>query len=63
VLQRAELRRHALALVCSYAAALVFAAASCADIRQTGASALSSPLLVPLNVILQWLATQPDFIR
>ncbi len=63
VLQRAELKRHVLALAYGYAAALTFAAASVGDMRNTGSTPLTSPLLAPLNVLLQWLSTQPDYVR
>ena len=63
VLQRAELRRHVLALAYGYAAALTFAAAGVGDMRNADSTPLTSPLLAPLNVLLQWLATQPDYVR
>ncbi len=58
-----ELKRHVLALIYGFTAALAFAAAGSGDIRQPGTAALSSPLLAPLNMLLQWLATQPELIR
>lgn len=63
MLQRAELRRHALALVYGYMAALTFAATRVGDMRNSDATPLTSPLLAPLNVLLQWLSTQPDCVR
>ena len=67
VLQRAELRRHVLALAYALAARLASAAACVGGVTSAfpgGAPApgLASPLLVPLNVLLQWLATHPDYI-
>ncbi|BDA49482.1 probable telomerase-binding protein EST1A at N-terminal half [Coccomyxa sp. Obi] len=63
VLQRAELKRHVLALAYGYAAALTYAVACVGDMRNSGATPLASPLLGPMNVLLQWLATQPDYVR
>lgn len=63
VLQRAELKRHVLALAYGYAAALTYAVACVGDMRNPGSTPLTSPLLAPINVLLQWLATQPDYVR
>lgn len=52
-----------LALAYGYAAALTFAAAGVGDMRNADSTPLTSPLLAPLNVLLQWLATQPDYVR
>ena len=46
------------------AARLAFAAACVGDISMLHAGALlTSPLLPPLNVLLQWMATQQDIFR
>ena len=46
------------------AARLAFAAACVGDISMLHAGALlTSPLLPPLNVLLQWMATQPEIFR
>ncbi len=63
VLQRAELKRHVLALAYGYAAALTYAVTCVGDMRNPGATPLTSPLLAPINLLLQWLATQPDCVR
>lgn len=63
VLQRAELKRHVLALAYGYAAALTYAVACVGDMRNSGATPLTSPLLAPINALLQWLATQPEYVR
>ena len=63
VLQRAELKRHVLALAYGYAAALTYAVTCVGDMRNPGATPLTSPLLAPINLLLQWLATTPDCVR
>lgn len=64
VLQRSELRRHALALAYALAARLAQAGACVGGVPSApGAPALASPLLAPLNVLLQWLASQPEYVR
>lgn len=61
VLQRAELRRHALALALGLTARLAAAAAALGSAPDEAAGALArSPLLPPLNVLLQWLVVQPE---
>ncbi len=46
------------------AARLAFAAACVGDISMLHAGALlTSPLLPPLNLLLQWMATQQDIFR
>ena len=63
-LQCTEVKRHVWALTFGLAARLAFAAACVGDIGVLHAGALlTSPLLPPLNVLLQWLATQPDIFR
>ena len=52
------------ALTFGLAARLAFAAACVGDMGMLHAGGLlTSPLLPPLNVLLQWLATQPDIFR
>ncbi len=70
MLQRSELRRHVLALVFALAARLAHAGAVLGGPpgSTTGASSgphtsLASPLLAPLNVLLQWLASRPEYVR
>jgi hypothetical protein len=61
VLQRAELRRHALAHALGLAARLASAAAELGASPDEHAGALArSPLLPPLHVLLQWLVGQPE---
>jgi hypothetical protein len=62
-LQRAELRRHVQALVYGYAAALTLAAACMGDMGNSSSNYQTHLLLAPLNVLLQWLATQPEYVR
>lgn len=58
------MKRHAWALTFGLAARLAFAAACVGDVGMLHAGALlASPLLAPLNVLLQWLATQRDIFR
>ncbi|KAK9838148.1 hypothetical protein WJX81_004181 [Elliptochloris bilobata] len=61
VLQRAELRRHAMGLAFGLAARLTAAAARLGNAEEEAAGALArSPLLPPLHVLLQWLTLQPE---
>lgn len=61
MLQRAELRRHALGLALGLAARLAAAAARLGTAEEEAAGALArSPLLPPLHVLLQWLVHQPE---
>ena len=63
-LQCAEVKRHVWTLIFGLAARLAFAAACVGDISMLHAGALlTSPLLPPLSVLLQWLATQQDIFR
>ena len=63
-LQCAEVKRHVWNLTFGLAARLAFAAACVGDISMLHAGALlASPLLPPLNVLLQWMATQQEIFR
>lgn len=63
-LQAAEVKKHVWALTFGLAARLAYAAACVGDISMLHAGApLASPLLAPLNVLLQWMATQHDIFR
>ena len=63
-LQTAEVKKHVWTLTFGLAARLAYAAACVGDIGMLHAGALlSSPLLAPLNVLLQWMATQRDTFR
>ena len=63
-LQAAEVKKHVWTLTFGLAARLAYAAACVGDISMLHAGApLASPLLAPLNVLLQWMATQPDIFR
>ena len=52
-----------LALVHGYAAALTLTVARMGNMPNPGSTPLTSPLHTPLNILLQWLATQPDYVR
>ena len=63
MLQRAELRRHAVGLALGLAARLAAAAARLGTAEEEAAGALArSPLLPPLHVLLQWLVHQPEIV-
>ena len=63
-LQAAEVKKHVWTLTFGLAARLAYAAACVGDISMLHAGVpLTSPLLAPLNVLLQWMATQRDIFR
>jgi hypothetical protein len=63
-LQIAEVKRHVRTLTFGLAARLAFAAACVGDISMLHADALlTSPLLPPLSVLLQWMSTQREIFR
>ena len=63
-LQAAEVKKHVWTLTFGLAARLAYAAACVGDISMLHAGApLTSPLLAPLNVLLQWMATQREIFR
>ena len=60
----AEVKKHVWTLTFGLAARLAYAAACVGDISMLHAGALlTSPLLPPLNLLLQWMATQQDIFR